>query len=99
MRWLIRGFEYALFTVLAIIQLKAHQSINFHSILSNTNNNLLSRKEKLFFNKISTDLEYKKLVHRIILPMYNESIEIIRETLNNLAKSEYFLKNIAVTIA
>ena len=37
------------FTVLAIIQLKAHQSINFHSILSNTNNNLLSRKEKTFF--------------------------------------------------
>lgn len=98
MRWLIRGFEYAIFTILAIINLKNHQAIDFRRVLSSPFGEL-SRSEQGYAKKMLQDLDPKKLVHRVILPMYNESSDIIIETLSNLQKSDYSLKQIAITIA
>jgi hypothetical protein len=98
MRWLIRGFEYALFTILAIINLKNHETIDFWKILRSEQQQL-SKKELLFHKKLPKHLANKDLVHWVILPMYNESADIIKETLSNLQKSQYDLSRIAVTIA
>lgn len=98
MRWLIRGFEYALFTILAIIQLKNHQSLDFWKILTKPIETL-SRQEQLYSKKIAQDITIESLIHWIILPMYNESADIILETLEKLQKSHYDLSKIAITIA
>jgi hypothetical protein len=97
MRWLIRGFEYALFTILAIIQLKNHQALDFQRVLFETKG--LSRKEQLFAKKLPNDLHARDLIHWVILPMYNETSDLILETLKNLQKSHYDLSKIAITIA
>jgi hypothetical protein len=97
MRWLIRGFEYALFTILAIINLKNQESIDFKRILFPSSS--LSRKEQIFAKKLPNNITTQELLHWVILPMYNESADIIRETLTNLQKSHYDLKRIAITIA
>jgi hypothetical protein len=97
MRWLIRGFEYALFTILAIINLKNQETVDFQRILFPSPS--LTRKEQIFIKKLPSELSADQLIHWIILPMYNESADIIRETLHNLQKSNYDLKKIAITIA
>ena len=97
MRWLIRGFEYGLFTMLAIIQLKSHQNTDYKKILFQEGN--FDRKEQLLAKKLPHNLHANDLVHWVILPMVNESHELIEETLSNLQKSSYPLDRIAITIA
>lgn len=97
-RWLIRGFEYTLYTILAMFKLFSYQRADFRKILQwKTATSTLT--EQRFIDDLPKDLHPKDIIHWFILPTLNESYEIIHETLTTLSTTNYNLKAIAITIA
>lgn len=94
-RWLIRGFDYIISTLRALLQLKKYESINFNNILSKK---LTTNEERIFAKKLPTDKTAKDVIHWCMIPMYNESPEILYETIKNISEADYDLSKLAITI-
>lgn len=97
--WLVRGFEYALFTIQAVFKLKQEEKVDYHHILHQPKpkNQLAHIRKKALLHV--DDIHHTDIIHRLILPTYDESYEILAETVKNLANSHYDHKKIALTIA
>lgn len=95
-RWLIRGFEYATFMIIAIFNLWQTDKHRYRKILSQSGD--LSPEEKRLTSSLPTDKTHDEIVHRCMIPMVNESYEILYDTLQALADSNYDLKKLAVTV-
>lgn len=93
--WLIRWCEYIVATISALFQLKKYEKYDFQRIL---NDPTLSH-EKIYAKKLPTDMKVDDIVHRCVIPMYNESPDIVYETIDAIRQSDYDLSRVAVTIA
>lgn len=93
-RWLIRGCEYIVSTTSALFQLKKYEKHDFGRILTNPQ----GQQEVFFAQKLPQDLKAEEVIHWCMIPMYNESPEIVYETIDAIRQSSYDLSRIAVTI-
>lgn len=96
-RWLIRGFEYTIYTILAMFKLFSYQRIDFTKILSKSGNK--GSLQQHLIQKLPADMKPDEVIHWFILPTYNESYDILHETLTTLKNTTYDLKKIAITMA
>lgn len=94
---LIRGFEYTIYTILAMFKLFSYQRIDFTKVLKKSWPNTSLQQHMI--QQLPDDMKCGDIVHRFILPTYNENYEILHETLTTLSTTNYDLSKIAVTIA
>ncbi len=97
-RWLIRWFEYTLYTLPALFKLVSYNRTDFSPVIFPSASATLNTTQQRLQEKLPWDLQAHEIIHRFILPMVNESYEIIHETLTNLQKSSYPLESLAITI-
>lgn len=95
-RWLIRGFEYATFMIIAIFSLWQADKNRYDKILSQSDD--LSPEEKRLANTLPNDKSSNDVIHWCMIPMVNESYEILYDTVQALAKCNYDQQKLAVTI-
>ncbi len=95
--WLIRWFEFIIFTFMASFKIINYKKLNFDKILKNSWG--LKNEEILFRNKLKKDILPEEIIHRFIIPTYKESFEIIKETCENLLNSNYDKRKFAITLA
>lgn len=91
----IKWIEYLITTFIAMISLASYEKIDYKKILfwKPTNQN-----EKFLAKKILTDKKASDIFHRVVIPTYNESYEIIRSTFLALKNSDYDKKKLIVTL-
>lgn len=95
-RWLIRGFEYAILMIIAVFQLHQASKHNYYDMLFSQKK--LAPQDKMLAQKLPADMQATDIVHWCMIPMVNESYEIIHDTLDALRKSNYDLSKLAVTV-
>ncbi len=94
LRWLVRGCDYIVSTTSALFELKKYERIDFNRVLTNP----IWHQEKALAKKILPDLNHADVIHRCMIPMYNEDPSILYETVEAIALSKYDLSKIAITI-
>lgn len=82
--------------IIAIFQLTQTNKSRYDKILFAPDN--LSAEDKRLAAVLPSDKVATDVIHRCMIPMVNESYEILHDTLHALAKSNYDLKKLAVTV-
>ena len=95
--WLIRWLEYVTLVLSWIMRYKNFQKLNIQNIF---NENPISKLEKSYFDKyINWDLKAKDVYHWLIVPTFNDPVEMIDEVFENIQKTDYDNKKILITLA
>ncbi len=96
-RWLIRWCEYIVSTTSALFELKKYEKQDFNHILFKPQEAKWAQ-ELFFAQKLPDDMKPNDVIHRCMIPMYNESPDILYETIDAIRQSSYDLSRVAVTI-
>ena len=80
------------------------KSINISIIAIRGYKNLKASQKTNWLNKLQaldpvTQLDYRKLYHLIIIPTYNEPIEVLRDSMLAISKVDYDLSKLIIVIA
>ena len=94
LRWFIRGCEYIVSTTSALFTLKTYEKYNWQNVIHDAQ----TPQERFLARKMLSDIQTEDVIHRCMIPMYNESAEIVYETVEAIAKSHYDLSRVAVTL-
>lgn len=92
--WLVRWCDYILSTTSALFELKKYERIDFNNVLYNAS----GYQEKALARKMLWDIKPDDVIHRCMIPMYNEDAAILYETVEAIALSSYDLSKVAITI-
>jgi len=101
--WFVRAIEFSLFLILSFLKFKKAQKINW--IKKNKNfslNKNLTKKEKENRNNMINENKFIKpeeVIHLVIIPTYKEGIEVLRDSVKAILKSNFDLKKIFLCIA
>ncbi len=91
---------FDLYWLLRILYLSFHQISSFRQMKKNMATDWIEKLDQL--SVVSNQLSVKSwrdIYHLVILPMYKESAEIVRGTLQSLIDSEYPKENLIVVLA
>jgi cellulose synthase/poly-beta-1,6-N-acetylglucosamine synthase-like glycosyltransferase len=81
-------------TTSALFTLKKYEKYNWNNIITNPT----TTQEKFTASQMLGDMQVNDVIHRCMIPMYNEDPHIVYETVEAIALSGYDLSRIAVTI-
>lgn len=115
MAWLLKGIAVAMRIMQSYRTMRKHQKIDWNPLiadlddpkaslwrLENNNGSTPSwhQRNLAFKSQMQTnDLLSKEIIHAIIIPTYNESKEVLEETLRSITKSNFNLKQLVVVLA
>lgn len=82
--------------IIAVFRLNQSNKHRYHDILFSSKS--LSQKDKLLSKVLPRDKTASEIIHRCMIPMVNESYEILHDTLQALIESNYDLGKLAITV-
>jgi len=95
--WLIRWFEYIILLLTGLIRYKNFQKINLQNVFEW---NPSTKLEAYFTDKLKkANLSYNEIYHWVIIPTYQDPIEMIIDSLNSIKNTNYDKKRLIVTLA
>ncbi len=81
-------------TTSALFTLKKHETYNWQHVIHSPK----SKQELFLSRQMLSDMPASDVIHRCMIPMYNESADILYETIEAIVDSNYDLSRIAVTL-
>ena len=91
---------FDIYWLLRIVYLSFHQIVSWRQMRRNLKIDWLRKLDKLTINNQQLTINnWRDIYHLIILPMYQEGIEIVRPTLQSLVDSEYPKDKMIVVLA
>lgn len=82
--------------IIAIFHLTQSNKVRYDKILFSPAD--LAGEDKRLHTLLPTDKTAGEVIHRCMIPMVNESYEILHETVQALKESNYDLSKLAVTV-
>ena len=95
--WLIRGFEYLMFLLLGLFKFKNYQRLNLDNIFYWKPS---TKFDKLIYDDFKkTDIDVNKIYHYVIIPTFQDPLEMIVDTIESIKNTKFDNKKIFISLA